>query len=90
VKRSEARAILAEHGITNRFSLRTVTIWDRTRQVLTIKQWDPDEQEVPDDLRSTLESQRVSLDFEPVPGYTMATETTMHGTRHYFGKTGEV
>jgi len=90
VNRSEARAILVEHGITNRFSLRTVTVWDRTHQVLTIKDWHPREQEASDDLQTTLESQRVSLDFEPVPGYAMITETTMHSTRHAFAKTREV
>lgn len=88
--RAEARRILAAHGITNRFSLRTVTVFNRSRQVLTIKQWDPSEQEAPNDLRTTLESQRVRLDFEPVPGYAVITETTMRKQRHQFIKTGEV
>lgn len=86
MKRKEAKQVLAKHGITNRFSLRTVTVWDRSHQVLTIKDWDPETQTASDDLVSDLEAQRVRLDFEPVPGYAIVTETTMHSTRHYFGK----
>ena len=86
MNRKEAKQVLAKHGISNRFSLRTVTIWDRSHQVLTIKDWDPETQTASDDLVINLEPHRVRLNFEPVPGYVMATETTMYSTRHYFGK----
>lgn len=44
MKRKEGKAILQSIGITNPFSLKTVGFCRDTRQVLTIKDWEPNPQ----------------------------------------------
>lgn len=41
MKRKEVRTILHELGIFNRFSLKTVNFNRDSRQVLTIRDWEP-------------------------------------------------
>jgi len=39
--RKEAKALLTQLGVHNRFSLRSVGFCRETRQVLTVKDWEP-------------------------------------------------
>lgn len=86
--RAEACHILTTYGISNRFSLRTIGGIRETWQHLEIKDWQPEDQELPDDLQAQLRKERVTVGLDPVEGYGYATSSGPEHpfTRHYFTK----
>lgn len=64
--RKEVKQILKDIGIENRFSLRTVNFPRRTRQVVTVKDWQPDAKAK--EIESLFRGTGIIVDFEPAKG----------------------
>ena len=69
--RKEAKAILNKIGVTNRFTLKSISFSDLARcqaQVLIVKDWRPDPKANP--IKAAFKGHGVIVDFESAKGCT--------------------
>ena len=65
--RKEVKSLLGTRSITNNFSLKTVGFEGTSRQVVTVKDWQPDPKAT--DIKADFRQYGVIVDFEPAKGY---------------------